>query len=97
MPTFITFVNWTDQGIRNIKEAPHRAEAARALLQKMGGKVKDIYITSGSQDIVFIADAPDGDIMAKFALAVGSQGNVRTNTTRAWSENEFAKIISELP
>lgn len=97
MPTFITFVNWTDQGIRNVKEAPHRAEAARALLEKMGGKVKDIYITSGEQDIVFIADAPDGDVMAKFALAIGSQGNVRTNTARAWTESDFAKIISELP
>lgn len=97
MPTFISFVNWTDQGIRNIKEAPHRAEAARALLEKMGGKVKDIYITSGDQDILLIIEAPDGDVMAKFALAVASQGNVRTSTTRGWSEAEFAKIVSDLP
>ena len=97
MPTFITFVNWTDQGIRNIKEAPHRAEAASALLQKLGGEVKDVYLTSGEQDIVLIAEAPDGDVMAKFALAVGSQGNVRTNTTRAWTQKEFEKIVSDLP
>ena len=97
MPTFISFVSWTDQGIKDIREAPHRAEAARALLKKIGGEVKDVYLTTGDQDIVLIADAPDGDVMAKFALAVGSQGNVRTRTTRAWSENEFAKIISELP
>ena len=97
MPTFITFINWTDQGIRNIKESPHRAEAATALLKSMGGTVKEMYLTSGQQDVVLISEAPDGDVMAKFAMAVGSQGNVRTNTTRAWSQKEFEKIVSELP
>ena len=97
MPTFITFINWTDQGIRNIKDSPHRAEAATALLKKLGGTVKDMYITSGQQDVVLIAEAPNGDVMAKFALAVSSQGNVRTNTTRGWSQKEFEKIVSELP
>ena len=97
MPTFICSVNWTDQGIQNIKEAPHRAEAARALLEKMGGTVKDVYITTGDRDILLIVEAPDGDVMAKFALAVASQGNVRTSTTRGWTEAEFAKIVSELP
>jgi len=97
MPTFISFVNWTDQGIRNVKEAPHRSEAATALLKKLGGEVKDIYLTTGDQDIVLIADAPDGEVMAKFALAVGALGNVRTRTVRAWSESEFAKIIDDLP
>lgn len=97
MPTFISFVSWTDQGMRNIKEAPGRGKAARALLEKLGGSVKQIYLTSGSQDIVLIADVPDGDVMAKFALAVGAQGNVRTNTVRAWSEEEMAKFIAEIP
>ncbi len=97
MPTFIIFLNWTDQGIRNVKEAPHRAEAARALLKDMGGEIKDVYITSGDQDIVLIADAPDGDVIAKFALALAAQGNVRTSTVRAWSESEFAKIVADLP
>lgn len=97
MPTFISFINWTDQGIRNIKEAPQRAEAAKALLRDMGGEVKDIYLTSGDQDIVFIAEVPDGDVMAKFALAVASQGNVRTRTVRAWTESDFAKMVADLP
>lgn len=97
MPTFISFINWTDQGIRNIKEAPHRAEAAKALLRKMGGEVKDMYLTSGDQDIIVIAEVPDGDVMAKFALAVASQGNVRTRTIRGWTESEFAKIVAALP
>lgn len=97
MPTFISFLNWTDQGIRNVKEAPQRAEAAKALLKKMGGEVKEIYITSGDRDIVFVAEVPDGDVMAKFALAVAAQGNVRTRTVRAWTEGEFAKIVADLP
>lgn len=97
MSTFFTFINWTDQGIRDIKDSPHRAEAATALLKDLGGTVKEMYLTSGQQDVVLISEAPDGDVMAKFALAVGSQGNVRTNTTRAWSQKEFEKIVSELP
>jgi uncharacterized protein with GYD domain len=97
MPTFISFINWTDQGIRNIKEAPHRAEAAKALLRKMGGEVKDMYLTSGDQDIIVIAEVPDGDVMAKFALAVAAQGNVRTRTVRGWTESEFKNIVAALP
>ena len=97
MPTFISLVNWTDQGIKNVKDSPNRAEAARAALKEMGGEVKDMYITSGQYDLILIADVPDGDVMAKFALAVGAQGNVRTNTFRAFSEGEFQQLISELP
>jgi len=97
MPTFICFVNWTDQGIKNIKDSPNRAEAARAALKAMGGEIKDIYVTSGQYDLVLIAEVPDGDVMAKFALAVGAQGNVRTTTCRAFTEDEFQKIVSDLP
>ena len=97
MPTFISFVNWTEQGIRNVKDAPNRFEAAKAALKEMGGEVKDIYVTTGQYDIVVIADAPDGDTMAKFALAMGARGNVRTATSRAITEAEFQKIVSDLP
>ena len=97
MPTFISFVNWTDQGIKNVKDAPNRLEAARAALKGLGGEVKDVYITNGRYDIVVIADAPDGDAMAKFALTVGAQGNVRTETVRGFTEGEFQKMISDLP
>ncbi len=97
MPTFISLVNWTDQGIKNVKDAPNRLEAARAAFKAMGGEIKDVYVTSGQYDIVVIADAPDGDVMAKFALAIGAQGNVRTATNRAFTEDEFQKIVSDLP
>ena len=97
MPTFISYINWTDQGIKNIKDSPNRAEAAKGLIKDMGGTVKDMYITSGENDVGLIADVPDGDVMAKLALAVGSQGNVRTRTARAWTEEEFQQILSEIP
>jgi len=97
MPTFILSLNWTDQGIRAVKDAPKRSQAARELAKKLGVEVKQIYLTSGENDLLIIVDAPSGDNVAKFALATGSLGNVRTRTARAWSEPEFQQLISELP
>jgi uncharacterized protein with GYD domain len=97
MPTFILSLSWTDQGIRSVKEAPKRAQAARELAKKVGVEIKEVYLTSGDSDFVVIAESPSGDNVAKFALAVSSQGNVRTSTARAWSEAEYKKLISELP
>ncbi len=97
MPTFISLVNWTEQGIKNVKDAPNRLEMAKAALKEMGGEIKDVYVTTGQYDILVIADAPDGDVMAKFALAIGAQGNVRTTTCRGFTEAEFQKMVSDLP
>jgi uncharacterized protein with GYD domain len=97
MPMFVCSLGWTDQGIRNVKDAPKRAAASRELAKKMGVNVKEIYLTSGSDDLLVIVDTPNGDNVAKWALALSSQGNVRTRTSRAWPEAEFMKLISELP
>jgi uncharacterized protein with GYD domain len=97
MPLFILSVSFTDQGIRNIKDAPKRAKAARELAKKMGVDIKQVYLTSGESDLLVIAEAKNGDNVAKFALTLGSKGNVRTRTSRAWSESEYVKLISELP
>jgi uncharacterized protein with GYD domain len=97
MPTFILSLNWTDQGIRSVKDAPKRAQAARELAQKVGIEIKDVYLTSGDDDLLVIVNTPNGDNVAKFALALSSQGNVRTRTARAWPQAEFQKLISELP
>ncbi len=97
MPTFICSMNRTDQGIKNVKDAPNRFEAAKAALRALGGEIKDVYVTTGQYDVLLIADAPDGDVMTKFVLAVGAQGNVRTTTCRGFSEAEFQKMISDLP
>jgi uncharacterized protein with GYD domain len=94
---FIVSLNWTEQGIRGIKEAPKRAQNARDLAKKMGIEIKEIYLTSGDSDLVAILDSPNGDNVAKFALAIGSQGSVRSRTCRAWTQTEYMKLISELP
>ena len=97
MPMFILSISWTDQGIRSVKDAPKRSQAARELGKKLGVEIKQIYLTSGDSDLLVIVDTPNGDNVAKFALALSAQGNVRTRTARAWPEPEFQKLISELP
>ena len=97
MALFIVTINWTDQGIRTIKDSPKRAQTARDLAKTIGIDIKQIYLTSGDSDLLAIVDAPNGDNVAKMALALGAQGNVRTRTVRAWTEAEFAKLVSELP
>lgn len=97
MPTFILTLNWTEQGVRGVKEAPKRSQAAKEMAKKLGVEVKQVYLTSGEHDLLLIVESPSGDNVAKFALATGSLGNVRTSTARAWSEPEFYKLIAELP
>jgi uncharacterized protein with GYD domain len=97
MPTFMVSLNWTDQGVRSVKDALKRAQASRELAKKVGVEIKQVYLTAGEEDVLIIVDSPNGDNVAKFALALGSQGNVRTRTARAWPESEFQKLISELP
>lgn len=97
MPIFMLSLNWTDQGIRGIKNAPTRLQAGRDLAKKLGVEIKNLYLTTGDSDLVLFVDAPNGDNVAKFALALASQGNVHTRTARAWSEAEYTKLVSELP
>src|SRR5437764_13301429 len=97
MPTFICSLNWTDQGIRSVKDAPKRAQASRELAKSLGIEIKELYLTSGADDILMVLETPNSDNVAKFVLAVGSHGYVRTRTARAWPEAEFVKLISELP
>jgi len=90
-------IAFPDQGIRAVKESPKRSQAAKELAKKLGVDVKQVYLTSGEHDLLLIVESSSGDNVAKFALATASLGNVRTSTTRVWSEAEFAKLISELP
>lgn len=94
---FICYLNWTDAGVRNIRDVKYRQEAGKAVLKSLGGEVKHAYITAGQYDVVIVAEAPDGDVMTKFALALGEQGMVRTTTVRAYPEEEFNEIVAGLP
>jgi uncharacterized protein with GYD domain len=97
MPTFILTLNWTDQGVRAVKDSPKRSQAAKELAKKLGVDVKQVFLTSGEHDLLLIVESSSGDNVAKFALATASLGNVRTSTARAWPEADFTKLISELP
>ena len=97
MPTFIMSLNWTEQGIRSVKETPRRSQAARELGKKMGVDIKATYLTTGDSDLLAIVEAANDDTIAKFAMTMAAAGNVRTRTVRAWPEAEALKLIAELP
>jgi len=97
MATYIMLFRFTRQGIQNIKESPARVEAAKQAFQAMGAKVKEFYSVMGRYDTVFILEAPNDETVAKAALAIGSLGNVRTETLRAFTEDEYKKIVAGLP
>ena len=97
MPLFIVTINWTEQGIRGVKEAPKRRQGAKDLAKRCGVDIKQLYLTTGDSDLLAIVETANGDNVAKFAMAIGAQGNVRTRTVRAWTEAEFDKLVSELP
>jgi uncharacterized protein with GYD domain len=97
MATFICSLSWTEQGIRSVKDAPKRAKAAQDLAKKLGVTIKEIFLTSGDADLLAILETSNGDNVAKLALALGMQGNVRTRTVRAWTQPEMMKLIDELP
>ena len=96
MPTYISFLKFTQQGAQNIKDSPKRLDAARKAYQAAGAKLKDFYLIMGRYDAVVIAEVPDEATVAKLAMAVGALGNVRTETMRAFTEDEYRKIVASL-
>jgi uncharacterized protein with GYD domain len=96
MATFITLCNFTDQGIRNVKESPDRFAAFKAMGEKLGVTVKGVYWTVGHYDIVVVVEGSDEAVTAAL-LKVGSLGNIRTETLRAFSADEMKKVIGTVP
>jgi uncharacterized protein with GYD domain len=88
-------LQWTDQGIRNSKDTTRRADAAKREAERIGGNLT-VYWTFGEYDMVCILEAPNDEAAMEFGLKVGSLGNVRTTTLRAFTEEEIAKIIGKL-
>jgi uncharacterized protein with GYD domain len=97
MPTYITLMNMTEQGIKDIKNAPERTAKSLKQLEEMGGKLIGFYMCMGEYDYVGIAEAPNDEVAMAFLMALGAGGNVRTTTLRAFSEAEVAKVIGQLP
>jgi len=103
MPTYISLLHFTQDGVKNIKDSPARLDEAKKAFQAMGAEMKAWYLTLGEYDAVAIAEAPDDETGTndetgtKLLLMIGSQGNIRTETFRAFTEDEYRKMISELP
>ena len=97
MATYISLINFTDQGIRNVKQSPERAQAFRDMAEKAGATVKAIYWTLGNHDIVAITEVPDDETAMALLLTTGSLGNIRTQTLKGFSVKEMAPILAKLP
>jgi uncharacterized protein with GYD domain len=95
MPHYISLVNWTDQGIKNVKESPKRADAVNSLANRLGAKM-DIFYTMGEFDIIAVTEAPNDDVAMQLFLELGKLGNVRTKTLKAWTTAEATKVIAKV-
>jgi uncharacterized protein with GYD domain len=96
MPTYVMLLNFTEQGIRNIKDSPKRADAFKDMAKKAGATVKDVFWTLGQYDVVAIIEAPDDVSMTALGLGTGKLGNVRTQTLRAFSAAEMQNILGRV-
>ena len=96
MPTYISLVNWTDQGIRNVKESSQRLAAARKAVEASGGKMTGFYLTMGRYDMVTIVEAPSDEAATTALLRIGSGGSVRTETLKAYPEDQYQDIIAKI-
>lgn len=95
MATFVSLVNWTEQGIKGFKDTAKRADAFAELVKKRGGSVKGIWWTLGEYDIVAVTEAPDDETATAVLLELGSLGNVRTQTLRAFDRDEIQGIVAK--
>ena len=93
LPSFVVLGNWTEQGIRNVTAAPERIKQTHSMVEKSGGKIQ-LFFTLGKYDFVMIVEVPNDDVMMAILLCLGSMGNVRTTTMKAWTESEGVKIIT---
>ena len=97
MPTYVCLYKLTEQGIKNIKDAPKRIEENTKHFEAMGGKVIGFYAVMGEYDYISIGEAPNDEVAMTFVLALGSSGYVRTSTLKAFTSEEFAKLLKKLP
>jgi uncharacterized protein with GYD domain len=96
MATYVSLLQFTDQGIRSVKDTTKRAEAAKAAGSKMGVNVKEILWTLGKYDLVLVGEAPDDETITAFALSLASLGNVKSQTLRAFTAKEVDGILAKM-
>jgi len=94
MPTYIALLSWTGQGIKSVKDSPSRLDAGREAFKKIGVNIKDTYLTMGPYDLVCIIEATDDEAFATAMLSLAAQGNVKTETLKAYTEDQYRKICA---
>lgn len=97
MPTYITLFKLTDQGIKDVKNAPERITEGLKAFEAMGGKLTGFYAVMGEYDYVSVGEAPSDEVAMTFMLGLGAQGNVKTTTLKAFTTEEFTRIVEKLP
>jgi len=96
MPTYVALLKWTGRGAENVKDSPGRLDAGRKTFEKIGVKIKDTYLTMGRYDLVCIIEAPDDETLASAMLTLGSQGNIQSETLKAFTEDQYRKICASV-
>jgi uncharacterized protein with GYD domain len=96
MATCLLLCNWTEQGLRSIKEAPERRRRATQLAEQLGCKIIAVFMTLGQYDLAIRVEAPDDETLARWALTIAAQGNLRTTTLKAFPADEFERIVGSV-
>ncbi len=96
MVAYITLYKYTPQGMTTVKDAPKRIQAVKDMTEKLGGRVIGVWLTMGHYDLVGIAEFPNDEVAARMALEVGRLGNVTSESLRAFSEEEFARLVGQM-
>jgi uncharacterized protein with GYD domain len=96
MAMYVSLLQFTDQGVRNVKDTIKRAAAATAEAEKMGAKITSAFWTMGAYDVVLVLDAPNDETVSAFSLKLGSLGNVKSQTMRAFSREEMEGILAKV-
>ena len=95
MARYVVLIDWTQRGVESFQESVDRYEAAQQAFQEIGVSFQDVYWTLGSHDIVSVVEAPDDESLAAALLRVASQGNIRTQTLRAFTQDEMRSVIGK--
>src|SRR5256885_336879 len=97
MLSYVVLYKWTEQGVKSVKDTVDRVEKAKELVEKMGGKLVNVYWTQGRYDLVGFSEWPDEDSVTAFSLALASTGNVQSETLRAFSAEDMKRILAKMP
>lgn len=97
MPTYISLIKWTQQGIKDVKKSPQRLDDAKKAFSAAGGQMKEFYLVLGEYDMVVVAEFPNDEAYTASLLATASRGAVRTTTLKAFTEDDYRRIVAAIP